>query len=57
MTTDQIRRTIDALVETNRLIANEERYPAHLQHIEVLNGYRAHKAKLHTMLAPELAAL
>jgi hypothetical protein len=48
-THSQIKRIDQAIVETNRLIANEERYSKDLQKADYLQKLYDHKAYLITM--------
>jgi hypothetical protein len=50
MTNEQTRRTIEALAETNRLLAKEQRYQPHLQKPDYIASLERHIAKLVAML-------
>jgi len=50
MTAEQRRRTVQALEETNRLLAKEQRYLPHLQKPDQIAFYERHIAKLTTAL-------
>jgi hypothetical protein len=51
LTTEQRKRTEQALAETIALIEKEEGYRVDLQHTDMLDSYRTHRAKLLAMLA------
>lgn len=50
LTTEQRRRTIEALADTNRLLAREQAYLPHLQKPDVIASYERHIVKLVGML-------
>lgn len=50
MTQQERRRTIEALDETNRLLAREQAYQPHLQKQDRIAEYERHIAKLVQML-------
>ena len=52
LTSEQKRKTEEALEETQRLLAKELRYPADLQKQDYLKFLRGHIEKLELMLKP-----
>lgn len=55
MTTDQARRTRQALTETHQLLSKELSYSLHLQKADRIAFYRTHIAKLEAMLGENRA--